>query len=252
MSDFPAAHSMDTYWFAIDADENVAVFDTGEAGALPDSAIELIRRKQIADLRTFIQHLLKDSGDITLVKTVGEIAARNATMKTLCAEVHSALKNSQELLGSRVLVLSSEDVIPQLEIESQLAFRFAGEPVVIYLDYCQVSIIEKLIESREILGSQPIILSLNGHLLGLFSYTHGEDWENWIPGPYQRSRQPEQPLKLKELPEDIQDLIAWTWFEQLHFQDTELIQPIEYTKCRTWGGMGIAKGWVDIEGQRHE
>ena len=34
----PAAHSMDTTWFAVDADGCVGVFQTGEAGALPLSA----------------------------------------------------------------------------------------------------------------------------------------------------------------------------------------------------------------------
>ena len=36
--DFPAAHSMDTQWFAIDADGFVAMFDSGEPGAVPRSA----------------------------------------------------------------------------------------------------------------------------------------------------------------------------------------------------------------------
>lgn len=36
--DPPAAHSMDTMWFAIDADGVVARFDSGEAGAVPNEA----------------------------------------------------------------------------------------------------------------------------------------------------------------------------------------------------------------------
>jgi hypothetical protein len=36
--DFPAAHSMDTMWFAVDRDGHVAVFESGEAGAVPDEA----------------------------------------------------------------------------------------------------------------------------------------------------------------------------------------------------------------------
>jgi hypothetical protein len=34
--DFPAAHSMDTYWFAVDQQGQVAVFDTGENGHAPE------------------------------------------------------------------------------------------------------------------------------------------------------------------------------------------------------------------------
>src|SRR5262245_30135137 len=34
-SDFPAAHSMDTHWFAVDGRGHVALFDTGENGHAP-------------------------------------------------------------------------------------------------------------------------------------------------------------------------------------------------------------------------
>lgn len=34
--DYPAAHSMDTTWFAVDADGAVAMFDTGENGHCPE------------------------------------------------------------------------------------------------------------------------------------------------------------------------------------------------------------------------
>src|SRR4051794_32369176 len=37
--DYPAAHSMDTCFFAIDREGHVAIFDTGEAGAVPVNAL---------------------------------------------------------------------------------------------------------------------------------------------------------------------------------------------------------------------
>ncbi|MEI8044779.1 MAG: hypothetical protein WCL11_25430, partial [Verrucomicrobiota bacterium] len=36
--DFPCAHSMDTSWFAVDAEGNVGLFNTSEDGALPLAA----------------------------------------------------------------------------------------------------------------------------------------------------------------------------------------------------------------------
>ena len=39
--DVPAAHSMDTSWFAVDAEGRVGLFDTGEDGALPTKAANL-------------------------------------------------------------------------------------------------------------------------------------------------------------------------------------------------------------------
>jgi len=33
-ADYPAAHSMDTEWFAVDADGRIGLFETGEPGAV--------------------------------------------------------------------------------------------------------------------------------------------------------------------------------------------------------------------------
>ena len=38
--DYPAAHSMDTHWFAIDKDGQVGLFFTAETGYLPSRAAE--------------------------------------------------------------------------------------------------------------------------------------------------------------------------------------------------------------------
>src|SRR3954462_7293408 len=38
-ADFPAAHSMDSCWFAVDRDGHVGFFTTGEAGAMPAAGV---------------------------------------------------------------------------------------------------------------------------------------------------------------------------------------------------------------------
>jgi hypothetical protein len=40
-ADFPAAHSMDTEWFAVDRDGQVALFISGENGSVPWEAVEI-------------------------------------------------------------------------------------------------------------------------------------------------------------------------------------------------------------------
>jgi hypothetical protein len=40
MDDFPAAHSMDTNWFAVDREGHVGLFFTGEDGHLPEAAAQ--------------------------------------------------------------------------------------------------------------------------------------------------------------------------------------------------------------------
>ena len=46
--DFPAAHSMDTEWFAVDSQGHVARFATGEAGAAPESALNSAEETQLS------------------------------------------------------------------------------------------------------------------------------------------------------------------------------------------------------------
>jgi hypothetical protein len=49
-SDFPAAHSMDTTWFAVDQEGNVGMFKSGEDGHVPEAGEEL-RLEELWTLR---------------------------------------------------------------------------------------------------------------------------------------------------------------------------------------------------------
>ena len=95
------------------------------------------------------------------------------------------------------------------------------------------------------LGGKSVFLQDRGHLLGLFCYTHEDDW---IAGPYLCKKQPIKPLKLAELPKHIQSLISGTQFKEVRFQDAERLQPIEYTQCKTWVG---SERWMDTKGKIH-
>jgi hypothetical protein len=65
MSYFPAAHSMDTTWFAIDADGYVGVFDSGEGGAVPDELTSVDRsRCEIESIDDVISALQADNHEL--------------------------------------------------------------------------------------------------------------------------------------------------------------------------------------------
>jgi hypothetical protein len=44
------------------------------------------------------------------------------------------------------------------------------------------------------------------------------------------------PLLVEDLPEHLQDIVSWNWFENLQFAESKAIQPIEHTRCDTWKG----------------
>src|SRR3954463_4742679 len=53
-ADYPAAHSMDTGWFAVDRDGHVAYFYSGEAGAVPADACREERTALLHELEAVV------------------------------------------------------------------------------------------------------------------------------------------------------------------------------------------------------
>ena len=65
-SDFPAAHSMDTIWFAVDAVGHVGMFDSGETGPVPNGDENDVRD----ELKLFPFQLADDlaAGEVLRIK----------------------------------------------------------------------------------------------------------------------------------------------------------------------------------------
>lgn len=269
MQDFPAAHSMDTDWFAVDANGNIAVFDSSEAGAVPRSAT--IAEWRADGIYGFIEQLAKDrQGVISLTADV-ENAAKEATWENLQASLQLIKDYAGKGLGwtykngttepfqheqfetaelhQMLLSLSTENVIEKLQPFADVIFLFTNSPTLIYIDQYPARIIEDLLNSGEILGGVRFDLYRQEHLFGLFSYRHGDRWENWIAGPYICERQPSNPLKIEDLPESLQSVLIFTEFKELHFEATNSIQPLEHMQCLTWRD---DRRWVDTQGKQHE
>jgi hypothetical protein len=57
---------------------------------------------------------------------------------------------------------------------------------------------------------------------------------------YRRSRVPENPVHIDELPPQAREAIAGMRFDTLDFATTELFQPVELTACGTWDAAYLA------------
>jgi hypothetical protein len=248
MRDFPAAHSMDTDWFAVDANGNIAVFDSSEGGAVPCSNREMITKHKVMFLDDFFPYLPHDEQGTILLKTPATEWVQGVTLNQLQKEIKIAKKSDLKWLRNRLfdllLIFSEASSIQKLNTDNPV-FRLAGEPIVFWYRQVPIKDLESLIASQEIIGGKSISLYQNRHLLGLFSYDHPIGHAH----PYDRNPTPTIPWKLEDLPEPIQDSISWTWFDDLRFSEAEKIQPLEHTKCDTWG---ISEYWVDTQGQEHE
>lgn len=237
MTDFPAAHSMDTEWFAVDADGNVGIFYSCENGAVP---YEDIQPPSLEDIEYFLKKLPKDETGIIHLDVESKTLVQEDSLNTFPRSLFDDYDYC-----SILLVLASEEVIPKLKSPDNLVLHFSGSPVVVYVDECSKKTIELMLDAGEILGGKDFCLEDHFYHLGLFYYCA----DSGMPTPYERKEMPTKPLNVQDLPEELQIALCTSHFENIHFVETEIIQPIEHSKCRTWKG---DDEWIDSQGNERK
>ena len=253
MKDYPAAHSMDTEWFAVDASGNLAIFDSGESGAIPELNDRVWQASRIGCLDDFWLKMSENNEHRCIqVKTPGTAVAKSLTSNKLQRGINLAIDRKYKILSNWLLQLSSERAIATLGIQHRqynYAVRFSGEPIVIYVKECKISIVRRLIDDGVIIAGQQLGKSRFrlASLFGLFVYD--QYFCNLFPIPYISIGKPIVPLCLEDLPEHLQDAVIWNWFDRLLFPESQKIQPIEHMRCRTWRW---DKWWIDTEDREHE
>ncbi len=233
-TDFPAAHSMDTVWFAVDRDGHVAVFESGEAGAVPDGAVS-----EESDVsRESLAAALPDA-QYRLVDWLGESRE----------EQHRELpdRGGEGGMGLTLLFLTSLDAA-RLDFEV-FEHAPASEGVAVLFFDLPVETAWRLHEAGLCLGCFPWPRGPYTGLwddlprkLGLFHYEHSTD--NWIAGPYVRTEPPKRPLHVNQLPPDLREPLGRVRFEALCFGETERIQPVDHAPCSAWDN-----AYLDMDGQ---
>jgi hypothetical protein len=234
--DYPAAHSMDTCFFAIDRDGHVAIFDTGEAGAVPVNAVAGddadVIRQQLGQLpRVEVVH------DRQGVRTPGRRNDFNEHRGRL------------GLPYPTLMFLDTLDPV-QDEIAAGRAVQVpASEGVAVLLMEVSEALAERLHTSGACLGcswyfhdeeSEQHSPDLTAR--GLYSYSHLT--ENWISGPYGRVRRPAQPLHVDQLPPRLREAVQTMRFDSLSFAETPHIQPVEHAECVSW-----ETAYLDVAGK---
>lgn len=291
MQDFPAAHSMDTTWFAVDADGNIGMFDSGEGGAVPESNTifrtaalqkgldcawiddvhdlfwEWSREsnEKVVRLNIPSAHILRGLGiDLDKLDTNAK-STKKMRPRILPSSASTPWVNEQEISNPNssgswgyahpcwLLVISGSesDIFKILNSHClrnrDYIVRFLGEPALIFLPHCPSTTLQMLTEKGYV--RHAVLLEAYRHglatLLGLFSYR--QDYSS--PFPYECDGQPIQPLKLDDLPEKLQDVVTWNWFDKAQFSENRTLQPLEHMRCDTWG---LNEWWVDTQGNHRE
>jgi hypothetical protein len=264
MSDFPAAHSMDTTWFAIDADGHIGMFDSFDSGAVPSDwqwhqyrTIDLIR--EWCELSGGLLKLdLHEQLEIDGYDLLNLPLGCDAMVEAIAADEYY-------LVHSYFFVLTSAQPIDYLLEQDYQILQFIDKTTDLKSDRSLIYVmnpfclneIERFIISGEIIGGAELDLDyylyyLNHdriNLLDLMMYRHADRWENWIAGTYERwNRLPDRPLKVTDLPPPLQAKFRKVKFNRLKFSETSQIQPIEYHECSSWHG----DDWMDSTSTKHD
>jgi hypothetical protein len=211
--DFPAGHSMDSDWFAVDAQGHVAVFDTDEPGPVPEEAYgdQGARWSIVKELST----VPYDISDL----------APTADGKIILAMNGHEMEKLPPGMTSGLFWFASEAVAqPFLTERNQRLTGSAGECLI------QGDIPAERIESARAQGQLHrawINHELSLERFGFFTYKFSY--------PYERQSAPQKPVLASQLPPPVAQKMGQLVIEQVDFSRDHAIEPRLFTQCVAYG-----------------
>jgi hypothetical protein len=260
MIDFPAAHSMDTTWFAIDADGCIGIFDSDEGGAVPENEFCFINSNSIYNGVELLDIFTEKDGQIldrhlTIDSLIQDMKLDNLRVQIDLLENFNLKydRHDPNMPWGLLLVVSTPETIQEIRTQAQQRFLiirelyYDNDKIVIYLTNCQVSWLKDAIESGKVIGGKEVIKNWCKSLDLLGShYTYICD--SGDPAPYTANELPSKPILFQDLPLEISDRLKAVKFHNLRFAEHKSIQPIEHMPCRTWN----TDNWLGTDGEWHE
>jgi len=228
--DFPAAHSMDTTWFAVDEEGRVARFESGEAGAVPlaaatgGGAAEPSFDVLVLDVACVIDRLAAappeertfDGFPRRAVLVVDPVAPEGASDYRTAAAVAPTLEGLDAIVvraaGPRVLVTKKA-------LAPKALARLAKHPDV------------KLLVPADEIGEW-----LEDDAANVFRFDH-DDRNDGEPGAYRRVAAPERAMRIDEVPEIVREEVESLRLP-VKFSDAETLHLADHMKneeAATWG-----------------
>lgn len=213
--DYPAAHSMDSEWFAVDAHGNVGVFDTGEAGVCPAFAV-------VSQDVELIEEMLAAGFDYNADAIVASEPgwSQNGTPS-----------EKRDWLQSVWMETSSGNVKLVPETDAKVLWVPHPDLTMFYTSYMSSANLRKLVKDGKVLRAwtdQP--MEYQG--FGIFHYSC-EDYG--FGEPYDLMDKPSLAVKLAQLPPNIRERFEAVKFVDLNFDNETQVYPRRYFQCFGWG-----------------
>jgi hypothetical protein len=227
-ADFPAAHSMDTEWFTVDKDGHVAVFDSGEAGAVPVAAGTDEEGVLLLRLAACLPAVLPL---FDLKEWVGP------------GDAPETRHIRPEIYGDYYRILMFLETLDPIRDALGTALVAARPGAFGHAVFFEEGLTPELFRRIHAAGACLACVSLFEHpdwptRLGLYRYSHTCD--NWISGPYAQDGRPDRPLRIDDVPPEFRATFERMRFDTLRFAETEEIQPVDHGPCHSWESAYLA------------
>lgn len=239
---YPAAHSMDTEWFAIDSKGQVALFDTDEAGSMPLQASEL----ELTHLYLwgFIEELGPGDEDNILWRAEGDPLEQMSTVTLsleqlhTCISAHLQVDHIQIPIRNLLCVMRDPEAARRLLCEARpdpttraLGLKRHPYPAILAPELSLTSLFEA-IERGDVLGGDSIRSYANENFTSLLG-VHVYEYPSYARVPYQRTGAPRSPLTVERLPEALRARLLQLRLDA-NFTEDELVDPEDSFECERW------------------
>src|SRR5215470_11324975 len=250
--DFPAAHSMDATWFAVDQDGHIGMFHSGEAGAVPAEVNDTIGQSDDAVLEALepLPVIGEPRFDLSGMFHPG-LRSGALPKRRVLPRGWPSLDEAQSLLLSNESPVTPEvRALPGVEVDRVGLFVLVSlEPsaeltqhdprwkvwdefkrVVGAGPFCITSAGRPCITSIALFGPELTVARR-----GLFAYSAHDARFN-LPEPYGLVLAPQQPLRLDQVPRRLRDVLVTRARLDVSFTSSLYVQPAEHVPCAVWAG----------------
>ena len=237
--DFPTGHSMDTEWFAVDKNGNIAVFDSGQEGAIPLEFdrqmiwIELLEKYTIP-ISPVLKQLYLDEKMIEVllqkcdVNTLQQIVENEFAVEG-CIVLLNEGKKWEDLNLENALANEKEDFA--LCLSPKLPLYLLSDIYNVRIDFIAAvknNVIAKACNLKVIWDEDE--KGVGKRDLGLYLFDH--DNNDWRTEPYYRIDTPEVPLNASQFVPNLINKIPH--FKDIEFENQYCLQPMEFVSCETY------------------
>jgi hypothetical protein len=262
-ADYPAAHSMDVAWYAVDRDGHIAVFQSGEDGAVPAGAhaeefygaATLGRIEAVAPASEPIHSLRGRTGlhqewsrhappplDGHSPPVLFRIESRGGIV--LHQEEIAPGPAAVEPTPILMFVTSLDTLGDEIARGEALPVPADDAPAVLFRSITR-STFERLHDTGVCLGCSDLVADDESpERVGLFHYEHPDDL--CLSEPYGRRGRPRHPLRIDHLPADLGGLIAQVRFGTICFAESDRIQPVEHARCESYQAAFLSTDGVTV------